>query len=298
MKKIMIKNEILIQSDGKHTFLFWLIMPILLVWLSVSYITGAIGEKPFWFRSAEYVGKSNKVVSYFQEHGSFTEDLNQPFITLWFDDAWASQYLVAYPILKKYDMQGTIAIPISLIETEGYMNWAQVKIMQDNDWQITNHSMDHDCGMNEWNREEIVHEYKNSKFILWKKGFTSDIFVTPCGVDNSIMQEEAKKMFMGYRTVDPGFNDPKNVNFYEMKVRNIDNDDVDLSIMKEWVDHAKATNSWLIILFHKVGAISQVEGDDEFNVTTHDLNEIVKYIKESNIKVVVPDQIFASQESI
>lgn len=297
MKKITIKEKLITPADGKHSFLFWLILPIILVWLSVSYITGVVGDKPFWVKNAG-VKDANKVISYFQEQGPFAENLDQSFVTFWFDDAWASQYMTAYPILKKYGFVGTLAIPVNLMETEGYMNWAQARVLQDNGWQIVNHSMDHDCRMDKWSREEVVKEYKNSKFILWKKGFPSDIFVSPCGVDSRVMQEEAKKTFLGYRTVDPGFNDPATVSFYDMKVRNVDNDDVDLSIMKSWVDHAKKNKLWLIILFHKVGAISVVEGDDEFNVSKHDLTEIVKYIKKSEVKVVVPNQIFVSRDNI
>lgn len=289
------KNKVTSKQEGKHSFLFWLILPIIMAWLSLGYIVGAVNDRPIWSQGKNST-KADQPIPYFQNHSSFSENLNQPFITLWFDDAWLSQYLVAYPILEKSGFRGTIAIPVNPIDTPGYMNWAQLRILQKKGWETAAHSLVHDCTMNNWNREKIVYEYKTSKFILWKNGLSADIFVTPCGVDSNVMREEAKKMFIGYRTVNPGFNDPKNVNLYDMKVRNVDNDDVNLAVMKSWVDHAKETNSWLIILFHKVGEKSQVERDDEFNVTEHDLTQIVKYIKDSRIRVVVPSQIIASQD--
>lgn len=296
MKNMKNKNTKIIHSDGKHSFLFWLLIPVVLVWLSVSYITGVILDKPGWFTNKNGSEKTNTVVSYFQDFGTFSENLDQPFVTLWFDDAWLSQYMAAYPILKKFDFPGVIAVPAYLVETPGYMNWAQLRTLQKNGWEMTDHSLEHNCRMNSWSREKIAYEYKTSKFILWKNNLSADIFVTPCGVDSDVMREEAKKMFIAYRTVDPGFNDPKNVDFHNLKVKNVDNDDVNLAIMKSWIDEAKKTKSWVIILFHKVGEKHVTSGDDEFNVSIDDLTEIVKYIKDSGIKVVVPHQILASQK--
>ena len=65
--------------------------------------------------------------------------------------------------------------------------------------------------------------------------------------------------------------------------------------MKTWVDDAKKTNTWLIITFHKIGDKHITSEDDEFNTSANNLREIVKYIKDSGVKVVVPHQILASQ---
>jgi hypothetical protein len=298
MKKLRNK-EIKLKKISKpgehHSFLFWLVFPILLVWLSVGYISGFIADKPLWFNADKIVQKENSVIPYYQEYGDLALDLNQPFVSLWFDDAWNSQYLEAYKVLKQEGLPGVIAVPTNAIETESYMNWAQLRNMQKNGWEVTNHSLVHDCTMQTWTREKIAYELKNSKLILWRNSLSSDIFVTPCGVDSKVMREESSKLFMGYRTVDPGFNDPANFNPYGFKVKNVD-DKVTVSQMKSWIDEAKSKNLWVILVFHKIGEGSGISVEDEFNTPKKDFEEIVRYIKDSNIKVVVPGQIMISQK--
>lgn len=294
MKKEKIKNLRHLHVDGKHSFLFWLIVPIAMVWLTIGYIRGITVDNPIWLNSQSVSKNVNQVIPYYQQHGNFSQNLDQPFITLWFDDAWSSQYLTAYPILKKNEMPGTIAIAVNAVETSNYMNWAQLNILQKNGWETTDHSLEHNCAMQKWSTDQIIREYKNSKFIIWKNGLSADIFVTPCGVDSKVMREEASKMFMGYRTVDPGFNDPKNFDFYNLKVKNIDNKTT-FQLVKSWIEQAKKDKLWLILVFHKVGEKSVATKDDDYNTPKAELEEIVNYIKSANIKVVVPSQIMASQ---
>lgn len=291
-------NTIFKISEGKHSFLFWLIVPIVLVWLSVSYIVGVAGDKPLWFINQKSLGETKNVISYYQNYGTLIENLDQPFITFWFDDAWLSQYMAAYPILKKYKYAGAIAVPVNSIETQGYMNWAQLQKLQKEGWEITNHSLSHDCKMNQWDSRQVSYEYVNSKFILWKNNLSSDIFATPCGVDSKVMREEARKNFVAYRTVDPGFNDPKNVKFNNLKVKNVDKDDVDLSTLKSWVDESVKNKYWLIITFHKVGEKNEIPSENEFNISIQNLTELIKYVKERGVKVVVPNQILISQTNL
>ena len=288
-------RKVVVGKDGKHSFLFWLIIPVVMIWLSIGYITGFVRDKPIWSRGENVLGETTAVVPYFQQHGSFTENLDQAFITFWFDDAWLSQYLEAYPTLKSNNFPGVIAVFVNGIETSNYMNWAQLRILQKDGWEITDHSLAHDCSMQSWNKEKVFNEYRTSKFILWKNDLSADIFVTPCGVDSEIMREEAEKTFMGYRTVDPGLNNPKNVNVYNFKVKNVD-DKTTASEMRSWVDQAKESKSWLIFVFHKVGEKNAEPGGDEFNTSKENFQNIVDYVKASNVKVVIPRQIMTSQK--
>lgn len=288
-KKINIKPE-----NGGHSFLFWLTIPLVMIWLTVGYITGFFKDKPSWSNAADKVNSSQTVIPYFEKYGSLVNDLDQPFITFWFDDAWLSQYLSAYPVLKNNDFSGVIAVPINSIETKNYMNWAQLQVLQKDGWEISDHSLSHDCKMQSWNKEKISYELRTSKFILWKNKLSANIFVTPCGVDSALMREEAAKNFIGYRTVDPGYNDPENVDFYNLKVRNI-NSAVTLDEITSWIDRAKETNSWEILVFHEIGQTESAWNEEKFSTDLDDFIKIVQYVKSSEIKVVVPSQIIISQ---
>jgi hypothetical protein len=284
MKKTDIKTH-------KHTYLFWLIIPIIVVWLTIGYVIGFLREKPIWYKSDQQL---QDAPPHLQQYKKIPGGLDQPFVTFWFDDAWLSQYMKAYPELRTNDFPGTIAVPTDLIEKPGYMNWAQLRIMRDNGWEITNHSKSHNCKMNTWDENKIKQEYKASRLTLWKNQLTSDIFVTPCGVDSPIMRAEAEKLFVAYRTVDPGFNNTTDFDIYNLKVKNIDSD-VKLNEILGWIDTARKNKSWLIIVFHKIDEVGATRADDQFNTSLQDFKKIVDHVKSQNIRVVTPSQIIQSR---
>jgi peptidoglycan/xylan/chitin deacetylase (PgdA/CDA1 family) len=280
-------------TNGKHSFLFWLVVPLVFLWLSIGYVVGSLKDKPLWLSSSK--GASNTEVSspYYQEYAGIDGDLEQPFITFWFDDAWLSQYINAYPVLRDYNYNAAISVPTAAVESQNYMNWAQVSLLANDGWEITNHSISHNCDMGGWDKELVKKEYRNSKLALWKHKLPSDIFVTPCGVDSSVMREEAGKNFIAYRTVDPGYNDPSDFDFYNIKVRNIDAN-VSMTEIKSWIDYAKENNLWAILVFHRIGDLAKQINDDTFNTSNEDFAEIVAYVHQQDIQVVVPSQILST----
>jgi len=291
MKKKKTRNTVN-RQDNKHSFLFWLAIPVLLFWVSLGYVIGLFRESRL--NPEGNATATSVVLSHFQEYESVPENLDKPVITFWFDDAWLSQYMNAYPILKTQGFSAAVGVPTSAVEAPNYVNWSQLRILQENGWEITNHSVSHNCEMDSWNEEAVLNEYQKSKLILWKNKLASDIFVSPCGVDSEIMRSAAKKMFLGYRTVDPGYNELSGVDFYDLKVQNVTNQ-TKFSDVKQWVDETKDNNYWLIIVFHKVGEISKTLNDDEFNVTIDNFKDIVSYVKEQEIQVVIPSQILQAK---
>jgi len=278
------------NMDSLRSYVAWLVVPVMLVWLTFGYIMGHLKENPLWLNKSVLGEETEDVVPYFKDFEKVPFDSEYGYITLWFDDAWLSQYMTAYPMLQKYNFPGTIAVPTNAIERINYMNWAQVTTLQKNGWEVTNHSAVHNCSMDKWDKKKVVGEYETSKLSLWKHNVTSDIFVTPCGVDSNIMREESKLQFSAYRTVNPGINEVDNIDFYDLKVRNMDIN-VDISEAKSWIDEAVTTKNWVILVFHQVGGTNEFKEEDLFNTKTEDLENLLDYIKETQIEVVVPSQM-------
>jgi len=279
--------------DGKHSFLFWLIVPIIMIWLAVSYIIGFVKDRPAWEQMSNRTVQSASVNPYLPVYPPLPASPDGSYVSLWFDDAWLSQYMTAYPILKSYGYPATVAVPAAAVETPGYMNWAQLRVLQSDGWEMANHSMVHDCTMNSWEKDKVENEYQAAKLMLWKNKLASDIFVTPCGVDSPVMRDAATKLFVGYRTVDPGINDLANPDFYNLKVRNLDFD-VTVETVQGWIDNARKEHGWVILVFHKVGEPGKSGDTDQYNTRTEDLTTILDYIKSLNIPVVVPNQVLTS----
>jgi hypothetical protein len=274
-------------ADGTHSFLYWLAIPLILLWLAGGYLIGATGDRPAWYNPV-----SPSQISPYLSSIPALPQTDTGYITIWFDDAWLSQYLVAFPLFQKYGFPGVIAVPINAVEQKDYMNWAQLQIMQTSGWEITNHSTIHDCEMHTWPVDKVRREYRASKLALWKHRLSSDILVTPCGVDSGIMRDEAAKAFLAYRTVNPGDNRISTLDLNNLRVRNIDNQTTPEQI-KSWIDNAKNPDQWEILVLHQLGENTNPANTDIYNLDPKVLNEILEYIKQTQIPVVTPSQIIS-----
>lgn len=273
----------------KHLFLTWLIVPLLLAWLFTNYILGTITNRPLW--SKENGIQENEVVSYAAQYPKI-QKASKGLLTLWFDDAWLSQYMVAKPIMDEFEFKGAIAVPTGLVGGESYTNWPQLRALQYDEWEIVNHSTHHDCNMATWPRERIAEELDMASQTLWKNRLSSEHFVSPCGVQSDALVVEVKKRFLSFRGIEPGYNDLENLNTFFLKVQNITNHTKTEEIRK-WIEYAKAQDVWLILVFHQIGETLEVESDkgESYAVTTQQFKEIMRSIADSGIQVALPSQI-------
>ncbi|MBL8059551.1 MAG: polysaccharide deacetylase family protein [Chthonomonas sp.] len=64
-------------------------------------------------------------------------------LVLRFDDAYASVYTVAFPIMQAFGLVGVLGVISSRIGTVGYMTWEQVAELHAAGWEIANHTKTH-----------------------------------------------------------------------------------------------------------------------------------------------------------
>ncbi len=64
-------------------------------------------------------------------------------LTLTFDDAKASVYDAAYPMMRERGVVGEIGVVVNEVGNEGYMTWAQLQELYDAGWGIASHSLTH-----------------------------------------------------------------------------------------------------------------------------------------------------------
>lgn len=80
---------------------------------------------------------------------SHTSDVSTPTIVLTLDDATVSQFTLALPMTEKFDIDGTLYVPSSLVLEEGdergwYMTAADVRSFRDAGWEIGAHTTLHE----------------------------------------------------------------------------------------------------------------------------------------------------------
>ncbi len=116
-----------------------------------------------------------------------------------FDDGLLNNYTVAYPILKEKRLKSYFFILVSKVGTPDYMNWQQIKDLQDNGMIIGSHGMTHRI-LTEINDSDLDYELKESKKILEEK-LRQEVkyFSIPRGFYNRKVTEKAKSF--GYENI-------------------------------------------------------------------------------------------------
>jgi peptidoglycan/xylan/chitin deacetylase (PgdA/CDA1 family) len=84
------------------------------------------------------------------------------FFCLTFDDGSASDYTEAYPVLRELGMRATFFIVPTLVETPGYVTWAQLREMVAGGMEIGSHSMTHPF-LHKLDADGVRREFGDSK---------------------------------------------------------------------------------------------------------------------------------------
>lgn len=120
--------------------------------------------------------------------------------TVSFDDGLLNNYTVAYPILKENGLKGYFFILVSKVGTPGYMNWQQIKDLQNNGMIIGSHGMTHRILTEINDDDDLDYELGESKKILEEKlGLEVKYLSIPRGFYNQNVIKKAKSF--GYKNI-------------------------------------------------------------------------------------------------
>jgi peptidoglycan/xylan/chitin deacetylase (PgdA/CDA1 family) len=213
--------------------------------------------------------------------GKPSQNLDDPIITLNFDDGWKNQYENAKPILDAAGLKASYAIVTDTIDNaaqfgENYMTSDQIKDLVNSGNGIASHSTDA-LSLADLTAAEQRVRIKGSLTALVDllgAAKVEKIFVFPNGsYDDTTIQIVEDEGYIGSRTAYPvGYNtsatDP-----YQLKVQQV-NRDTTLDQVKTWIDTAVADKKWLILIFHQVAD----NPPNEYDTTPVMIREIAGYI--------------------
>ena len=130
-------------------------------------------------------------------------------VVITFDDGMESDFLVAFPVLKRYGFQATFFVNPGTVGQAGYLPAASLKKMSEAGMDIGSHGFDH-IFLTRLGHEALHHQLHDSKVALEPLiGKEVSLFSVPRGRYNPRVLEAVKKA--GYRlacTSDIGVNEP------------------------------------------------------------------------------------------
>ena len=267
--------------------LSWLLVPLLLVWIGTNYILGTL-KSPTWSNTSSNQTNGDVLgADYDQTISPQTawKWNGHGVVTLWFDDAWLTQYTNAFPLMVEHNFKGAVAVPTKSVGFDAYMNWTQIKRLQYDGWEISVHSRTHNCDFVNGDKQIIDNEILGSKEDLKSHGLSHDIYVAPCGKSSDYSNEVVLKNFVAARNVNRGYNTLPLQNLFDLKIQAVEKNTT-VEEVKTWIEEAKKTNSWLIIMFHQVDNVAE-----EYGTTISEFSKILSAVQESKLEVVLPSQV-------
>lgn len=114
---------------------------------------------------------------------------------IYVDDGYASAFYTIYPILKKYGIPATLAVITDRVGKPGYVTWENVKELDDNGWDIVNHTTDH-APLDLQKEEQQERKILGAMNALRDNGLVrrSDFLVFPYGAWNDKTSAVMKKL--------------------------------------------------------------------------------------------------------
>lgn len=250
--------------------------------------------------SAQFVAPANaKTITFFQlinkvgylqaDDFSLTASdplpFNRPLITIAFDDGWETQYTNGKAVLDKYGLPATFYIITGNVGDNLFMTTTMIQTLKDGGNEIASHTVTHPHLPN-LTVAQIDQELGNAQTQLRTWFGTPGVaenFATPYGDYNSTVMTEIKRYYRSHRSVEEGYNSKGTFDAYDIKSYLITNTTT-LADVNGWIQHAKDTNTWLVLTYHVVDNAA-TSADPVYMVTPSDLDAQLNAVKQSGVTV-------------
>lgn len=213
-----------------------------------------------------------------------TQGFSEPIITLTFDDGRISQFTNAWPVLQKYDLHGTFFIITGQLCQGWTMCAPDVVTLYNGGNEIGSHTVNH-TDLSTVTADVATTELSQSQsYLQTLLGISITDFAYPYGGYNDAVIPLVAQYYQSGRTVVEGYNTKSDTNFYQIKVKTMYNTTTTAEV-QNWVDEAKSTKSWMVIMYHSVDVNPQT-----WDTTPENFDQQMQIIKNSGIKVENMDQ--------
>jgi hypothetical protein len=167
------------------------------------------------------------------------------------------------------------------------MTQAQIQAFADRGDEIASHTVTH-ADLTKLSAAKLENELARSKASLQQMFGPSAAldFASPYGAYNATTSEAVQKYYATQRNTDDGFNAQRGFNPYNILVQNVDSSTTAATV-RGWINSAKANNTWLVLVYHEVGASI---GQDIYHTDTAVLDSQMAAVKNSGLPMVTVRQ--------
>ncbi|MDF2565292.1 MAG: polysaccharide deacetylase [Massilibacillus sp.] len=138
-------------------------------------------------------------------------------ILITFDDGYKDNYLVAYPILQKYNFTATIFVISDFVNTyDRYLTWDQIKEMSNKGFSFESHTLSHVTLTNVSDDNDLRKQLTKSKEGLeWRLGKKVEYLAYPCGkYDQRVIDATKDAGYRGAFTINLGRDTTSSTAYY------------------------------------------------------------------------------------
>lgn len=194
-----------------------------------------------------YLQTDDYSVSPYQPSG-----FNRPLLSMTFDDGHEDNVSTALPLLNQYGFKTTQCYATTFIEGNAQAVTDILKF-KNSGHEICSHTVTHPF-LTTLNGTSLDYELQHSKQYLESIiGQPVLNFASPYGDYNANVNNVIDNYYQSHRTVDEGYNSKDNLDVYRLRVQNV-LDTTSANQIKIWVEQAKADNTWLILVYHRVAS--------------------------------------------
>jgi peptidoglycan/xylan/chitin deacetylase (PgdA/CDA1 family) len=177
---------------------------------------------------------------------------SRPLLTMTFDDGHEDNVNTALPLLNQYGFKTTQCYATTFIEGNSQAV-ADILKFKNSGHEICSHTVTHPF-LTTLDTATLNYELQHSKQYLESIiGQPVLNFASPYGDYNASVNNEIDNYYQSHRTVDEGYNSKDNLDVYRLRVQNV-LDTTSANQIKIWIEQAKADNTWLILVYHRVAS--------------------------------------------
>lgn len=227
-----------------------------------------------------------------------SNEFSKGMVSVTFDDNDSSIYSNGYSTLKSYGLKATFYVNAATIDSRGYMTKSNLRTLAQNGQEVGSHLYNHTSivTLNVSQLEQQITTNNNTLRQILGSNYQVNSFASPYGAYTSNALNTVMQRHQSHRTTDGRFNTKTNFNARQIHAVLV-NSDTTTAQVKSWIDYARQSRAWLVLVYHGIGASAASGEGSGYTTTKANFQVEMSYLRSSGV-TVLPVSTALSQLSL